>query len=111
VPRPAPALIHTPAAPALAAAAAAGSPMPSQLLPSHRKAVIDTHSNVIKNLKEYRTRNETTMSWWEEHYPDYYKKVVFHLSPEMKAMGHDIITKQHEICDTTFWIHSTRRRF
>ena len=87
VPRPAPALIRAPAAPALAAAAAAGSPMPSQLLPSHRKAVIDTQSNVIKNLKEYRNRNETTMSWWEENYPDYYKKVVFDLSPEMKADG------------------------
>jgi type I site-specific restriction endonuclease len=43
---------------------------------------------------------EEIMDWFEENYPDYYKQVVFKLTPEMKAdpslIQVAITTKQRE---------------
>ena len=48
-------------------------------------AVLETRSHVIKNLREYRNRNEETMDYFEEHMPEYYREVVYNLTPEQKA--------------------------
>lgn len=46
--------------------------------------------------REYRDRMEEIMDWFEENCPDYYKQVVFKLTPEMKLIQVAINTKQRE---------------
>lgn len=86
-PRRQPCLVNTTAAaPAPAAAAAADSASePFTLKEDHRVSVVKTTSHVIKNFPEYRNRMEEIMNWFKEQYPEYYDKVVFPLTPEMKA--------------------------
>ena len=66
----------------------------------HKESVLKTTSHVTRNLREYRKRMEEIMDWFEENYPDYYKQVVFKLTPEMKAdpslIQVAITTKQRE---------------
>ena len=73
-------------APAAAAALGPSSVVGSFSLSAEQRAgVLETAAHVIKNLPEYRNRNEETMDYIKEHFPDYYEKVVFKLSDEMKA--------------------------
>jgi hypothetical protein len=65
-----------------------------------KESALKTTSHVTRNLREYRNRMEEIMDWFEENYPDYYKPVVFKLTPEMKAdpslIQVAITTKQRE---------------
>lgn len=74
------------AAPAVAAALGPSSVAGSFSLSAEQRAgVLETAGHVIKNLPEYRNRNEETMDYMEKYFPDYYAQVVFHLTEEMKA--------------------------
>ena len=73
-------------APAAAAALGPSSVAGSFSLSAEQRAgVLETTAHVIKNLPEYRNRNEEAIDYMEEHFPDYYAQVVFKLSDEMKA--------------------------
>jgi len=61
-----------------------------------KESALKTTSHVTRNLREYRNRMEEIMDWFEENYPDYYKQVVFKLTPEMKLIQVAINTKQRE---------------
>lgn len=93
--KPPPCFVHTAAAaPADTAAAAANSSASFTMKEDHKESALK------ENLREYRNRMEEIMDWFEENYPDYYKPVVFKLTPEMKAdpslIQVAITTKQRE---------------
>lgn len=99
--KPPPCFVHTAAAaPADTAAAAANSSASFTMKEDHKESALKATSHVTKNLREYRNRMEEIMDWFEENYPDYYKQVVFKLTPEMKAdpslIQVAITTKQRE---------------
>jgi hypothetical protein len=83
--KPPPCFVNATAAPADTAAAAADSSESFTLKEDHKVSVLKTTSHVTKSLKEYRNRNEEFMDWLKENYEEYYNKVVFELTPEMKA--------------------------
>ncbi len=68
-----------------APAAASTGASSFRLSAAQEAAVLETRSHVIKNLREYRNRNEETMNYFEEHMPEYYRDVVYNLTPEQKT--------------------------
>ncbi len=68
-----------------APAAASTGASSFRLSAAQEAAVLETRSHVIKNLREYRNRNEETMNYFQEHMPEYYRDVVYNLTPEQKT--------------------------
>ena len=67
-------------------------------------AVLETRSHVIKNLREYRNRNEETMDYFEEHMPEYYREVVSNLLQNRKPIHLAFTTQQNGTFITITWL-------